>query len=64
MPPQLKKNEETASIQLKIPMSLKRKVSKMAKPEHDGNVSRWLRALIEESWQDFRKVKAKSAARA
>lgn len=46
MPKRLSKGEETAKIDLKLPVSLKRAAEAAAEADGDGDVSSWLRGLI------------------
>lgn len=55
MPAKLSKKDKTASIQLMIPSALKNKALKIAKKSHDGNLSKLVRALIENAWSAFKK---------
>lgn len=52
MPAKLDKGEDTVKIGLKLPSSLKAKALTMAMAApHDGNVAKWLRALISREWE-------------
>jgi hypothetical protein len=46
VPKRLSKNEETAKIDLKLPLSLKRAAEEAASLDGDGDLSSWLRGLI------------------
>jgi hypothetical protein len=46
VPKRLSKNEETAKIELKLPVSLKRAAVEAAAIDGDGDVSGWVRSLI------------------
>jgi hypothetical protein len=46
MPKRLALSERTVKMEVRLPVSLKREAERLAKPEHEGNVSFWIRAMI------------------
>lgn len=45
-------------IEFKVPVLLKTKVEQLAREQGDGDVSSWLRMLINREWREFKRRKA------
>lgn len=54
MPPRLSRKADTIVLQVKITKSHKRKAATLAQQaDFEGNVSRLVRALIDDAWSDY-----------
>jgi hypothetical protein len=51
MPAKLAADEDTVSVEFKLPASLKSKALTMARLSGDGDLSSWLRELIRCEWK-------------
>jgi hypothetical protein len=53
MPRKLQEDEDTVSMQVKLPSTLKRQALELSQAEGDGDLSSWIRGLIRREWKRY-----------